>query len=59
MVIAKIYLNLGIIAQTQGDMDNSLLYHQRCLEFKQRELPEIHEEIMSSYVMIAFALQKI
>lgn len=40
-------------------MDNSLLYHQRCLEFKLRELPEVHEEIMSSYVMIAYALQKI
>jgi tetratricopeptide (TPR) repeat protein len=39
-------------------MDTSLLYHQRCLEFKLKELPEVSEEVMSSYVMIAFCLQK-
>lgn len=58
LVIAKIYLNLGIIAQTQGDMENALLFHKRCLDYKLNVLPELHEEVMSSFVMIAFCLQK-
>lgn len=59
LVIAKIYLNLGIIAQQQNDLVNSLLYHRRALEYKQNGLPEVHPEIMSQYVMIAFGLQKL
>jgi tetratricopeptide (TPR) repeat protein len=58
LVIAKIYLNLGIIAQTQGDLGSSLLYHRRALEYKLKELPETHADIMSQFVMIAFCLQK-
>ena len=47
LIIAKIYLNLGIIAQNQGEIDNALHYHNRSLEFKLKELPEMHDEIMS------------
>jgi hypothetical protein len=47
-----------MIAQTQGDIENALLYHRRSLEFKLRELPEVHGEVMSAYAMIAYCLHK-
>jgi Tfp pilus assembly protein PilF len=58
LIIAKIYLNLGIIAQHQGELQNSLHYHKRSLEFKLKELPEMNEEIMSQIVMVAYCNQK-
>jgi len=42
-IVAKIYLNLGIIASHQGRPDESVHFHERSLELKRNDLPEMHD----------------
>ena len=58
-MIAKIYLNLGIINSQQGDNEQAMHYHRRSLELKTKELPAMHEEIMNSYVLLAHECTKL
>ena len=52
-MIAKIYLNLGIINSQQGESEQAIHFHKRSLDLKTKELPAMHEDIMNSYVLIA------
>ena len=60
-IVAKIYLNLGIIASHKGEHQSALYLHEKCLEYR---LKSLHgnmndEQIMSQFVMIAHASQKL
>jgi len=60
-IVGRIYLNLGIIATTQGDHEQALYLHEKCLEHK---LKSAHgnmntEQIMAQFVMLAHVCQKL
>ena len=37
-IVAKIYLNLAIIASQTGDHQKALYFHEKCLEYKMKSL---------------------
>lgn len=60
-IVAKIYLNLGVIASQQNCHDNALYLHEKSLEYK---LKSVHghmnsQEIMSQFVMLAHCQSKL
>ena len=54
-IVAKIYLNLGIIATSCNKHDQALYLHEKSLEHKLKSLRGNmnHEAIMSQFVMLA------
>lgn len=62
-IIAKIYLNLGIIAEQMNSYENALYLHEKCLEYKMKSLhgaPSMNDEqIMSQFVLLANTSQKL
>ena len=60
-IVAKIYLNLGIIMTSQNQHEQALYFHEKSLEHKLKSLRGNmnHETIMSQFVMLAHSASKL
>ena len=60
-IVAKIYLNLGIISTSSNLHQQALYQHEKSLEHKLRSLNGNmnHESIMSQFVLLAHSASKI